>query len=279
MINSKCLEIERQTLLQFKSGLSDPAHRLSSWIGDDCYSWVGITCSNDITKHVVKLDLQNVVILQSYYISSFYTSCDINKALGGKLDPTLVNLQQLHFLDLSCNYFNGIHIPEFMGSFQKLEYLSLSQAGFIGIIPHQFGNLSALKFLDLSYNYIHGNFLIIDNAGWLSGLTSLKYLNLSYVDMSHASNWLSAINMLPSLLDIHLSECGLHFPTLNLQYLNFTSLSTLDLSANSINSTLPNWLFNVSNLEYLYLGDNEFKGKIPSNIQKLDISQSSLLVL
>ncbi|KAH7692000.1 Non-specific serine/threonine protein kinase protein [Dioscorea alata] len=218
MFSTKCLETERQTLLQFKSGLSDPAHRLSSWTGDDCCSWMGVACSNDVPRHVIKLDLR-------------------------------------------------IRIPEFIGSFKKLEYLNLSKAGFTGTIPHHLGNLSMLKSLDLSINYWQS--LVIDNAGWLSRLTSLKYLNMSYVDMLQASNWLPVINMLPSLLEIRLSFCDLSGPLLNLPFVNFTSLSTLDLSFNHIDSSLPDWLFDLSNLEYMYLNGNHFEGKIPSNIGNL----------
>ncbi|KAJ0963860.1 hypothetical protein J5N97_028982 [Dioscorea zingiberensis] len=267
-----CLETERQALIQFKRGLSDPDNRLSSWIGDHCCSWEGIACSSKfMTGHVVKLDLHNPQIFPVY---GFYSYAPIGKfkPLGGKLDPSLLDLKHLQFLDLSNNDFNGIRIPEFIGSFKELKYLNLSSAGFLGIIPHHLGNLSTLHSLDLSYNYYYNYFqrLSMDNAHWLSGLTSLKYLNLSYVDMYQASNWLHSLNMLPSLLEIRLFHCNLYPPnSLSLPFVNFTSLSTLDLRWANINSTIPNWLFNLSSLEYLYLGFNEFQGQIPANIGNL----------
>ncbi|KAJ0963640.1 hypothetical protein J5N97_028762 [Dioscorea zingiberensis] len=74
---SQCLEVERQALIQFKQGLSDPGHRLSSWTGDDCCSWSGITCSNLITGHVIKLNLR--IPLQKL------VGPDTYKALGVKI--------------------------------------------------------------------------------------------------------------------------------------------------------------------------------------------------
>ncbi|KAF5450559.1 hypothetical protein F2P56_030894 [Juglans regia] len=54
----RCIEEERQALLQFKQHLVDRSHWLSSWdSGEDCCKWEGIKCSNR-TSHVVTLDLR-----------------------------------------------------------------------------------------------------------------------------------------------------------------------------------------------------------------------------
>ncbi|EOY00888.1 Uncharacterized protein TCM_010807 [Theobroma cacao] len=49
------MEMERKALLSIK-GLREPFGRLSSWIGEDCYNWAGVGCSNQ-TGHIV--DLRN----------------------------------------------------------------------------------------------------------------------------------------------------------------------------------------------------------------------------
>ena len=52
----RCIQSERQTLLQFKAGLIDDYDMLSSWTTEDCCQWKGVGCSN-ITGHVLRLNL------------------------------------------------------------------------------------------------------------------------------------------------------------------------------------------------------------------------------
>ena len=58
---AKCVERERQTLLNFKQGLIDASGMLSSWRDDDnnkdCCKWKGIECNNK-TGHIDMLDLR-----------------------------------------------------------------------------------------------------------------------------------------------------------------------------------------------------------------------------
>ncbi|XP_019703142.2 receptor-like protein EIX1 [Elaeis guineensis] len=279
----RCIPIERNALLGFKEGLKDPSNRLSSWVGDDCCTWKGVACDNQ-TGHAVKLDLRNPHQL-SYFYYFPNTWC-----LGGELRPSLLGLKYLNYLDLSMNNFGGIRIPEFMGSFRQLKYLNLSYANLGGPVPHQLGNLSSLQYLDLShyyyyYYYYYGNidnnpsgFLIIDNAIWISRLSPLRYLNMTEVQFREGAHWLQALNMLPSIVEVRLSDCGINTIPPSLPHVNFTSLSVLDLSWNSINSTIPGWLFNIRSLEYLDLHDNFINSTIPgwlfniSSLEYLDLS-------
>ncbi|CAL9165019.1 receptor-like protein EIX2 [Musa acuminata AAA Group] len=261
-LTSGCFPAERSALLEFKRGLKDPTNRLSSWVGEDCCKWEGVTCSNH-TGHVVKLDLQN-----PHPFSDFGDEPYNNWTLGGELRPSLLGLKHLKYLDLSMNDFGGINIPEFMGSFHQLQYLNLSRAGLGGLLPHQLGNLSNLQYLDL-YNDLDPSFVVpvrefsIGDALWISHLSSLKHLNLNNVNFQNGAHWLEALNMLPSIVEIYLSLCEIGSVPFSLPHVNFTSLSVLDLSYNSINSTIPSWLFNISGLEHLDLSENFFQGNIP----------------
>lgn len=86
-----CIEREKQALLSFKRSLDDPSNLLSSWDAavDDCCKWEGVVCNN-LTGHISELHLQ---------------SADLVSRLGGKLNPSLLNLKHLMFLDLSQNDF------------------------------------------------------------------------------------------------------------------------------------------------------------------------------
>ncbi|XP_064957935.1 receptor-like protein EIX1 [Musa acuminata AAA Group] len=282
-LTSGCIPAERSALLEFKRGLKDPANRLSSWVGEDCCKWEGVTCSNH-TGYVVKLDLHN-----PHPFSDFGDEPHNNWILGGELRPSLLGLKHLKYLDLSTNDFGGINIPEFMGSFHQLQYLNLSRAGLGGVLPHQLGNLSNLQYLDLSNDLVPNSFSVvkfnefsIGDALWISHLSSLKHLNLNSVNFQNGTHWMEALNMLPSIVEIYLSECAIGRVPLSLPHVNFTSLSVLDLSENFINSTMPSWLSNISGLEHLDLSYNNLQGNIPptfgnlASLKELNLAYNSL---
>uniref|UniRef100_A0A0R0JCB8 Leucine-rich repeat-containing N-terminal plant-type domain-containing protein n=1 Tax=Glycine max TaxID=3847 RepID=A0A0R0JCB8_SOYBN len=54
---NKCVETDNQALLKLKHGFVDGSHILSSWSGEDCCKWKGISCNN-LTGRVNRLDLQ-----------------------------------------------------------------------------------------------------------------------------------------------------------------------------------------------------------------------------
>ncbi|KAA8532489.1 hypothetical protein F0562_032511 [Nyssa sinensis] len=163
-----------------------------------------------------------------------------------------------------------IRIPEFLGSLRSLRYLNLSAAGFGGRVLHHLGNLSSLMYLDLGsrpFDNVYINTFTVDSLRWASALSSLKYLNLDNVKLPEATDWLDAINMLPSLSELSLAECELgSIPPLS--HVNFTSLTSLDLQRNIIDS-IPLWLSNVSRLVNLRVNQNVFQGSVPDTIGKL----------
>lgn len=248
-----CLESEREALLKFKQDLNDPSNRLVSWnISEgDCCKWAGVICHNT-TGHVLQLLLGN-----PYEMST----------LGGKINPSLLELKHLNYLDLSGNNFEGIEIPKFLGSMGKLRYLNLSTAGFVGMIPHQIGNLSNLQYLDLNGNF--GNYA--ETLSWLSGLSSLNHIDLSCVNLDKVSDWLLAINSLPSLKVLKWAICQLHyFPSLSVSSDNLSSLTTVDLSDNQLGTSVMPWVFGLSDhLVFLDLSLNNFEGPIPRGLGNL----------
>ncbi|XP_058075967.1 receptor-like protein EIX2 [Magnolia sinica] len=242
---SGCFDSERKALTTFRKALNDSFNILSSWDDDasDCCKWRGITCHN-ITGFVLKLDLHVK---------------DSRLGLGGRIDPALVQLKHLQFLDLSSNAFNGAPIPDFLGSMKELRHLNLSDAGFSGRIPRQLGNLTKLISLKLSSPSLSAK-----NLWWLTSLPSLTYLDMSFVNLSMASHdWVHVMNMSPSLVELYLWNCGLSYISPTLPSVNFTSVRVLDLSENNFNSSIPNWIANISSLVSLYLSNDNFHGEVP----------------
>ncbi|GKV48776.1 hypothetical protein SLEP1_g55569 [Rubroshorea leprosula] len=284
-----CWEVERNALLKFKAGLKDPSGRLSSWVGNDCCAWQGVNCSKQ-TGHVTMLNLRN------------QPSGDL-APLQGKLDPSLLDLKYLNYLDLSLNNFEHTPIPNFIGSFTKLSYLILSNASFAGLIPPHLGNLSNLCYLDLSWN----NFLWVSHLNWISGLSLLKNLFLIGANLNlAATNWLQAVNMLPLLVQLHIPYCNLNDLPPSLRVVNLSSIEVVNLQSNNFNSPLPSWLFNIStlveldlsysgikdtldnvdawknlcNLKFLALSGNDMSGEIVKLVEGLSkCSNNSLEVL
>ncbi|OMO88212.1 hypothetical protein COLO4_20367 [Corchorus olitorius] len=266
-----CIENERKTLLEFKTSLNDPSGFLSSWVGEECCNWTFVSCSNK-TGNVLKLDLSWFNLCRLVPLNG---SCG---ELGGTLNPSLLNLTCLSYLDLSGNNFSG-PIPEFIGSLNNLRHLDLSRTSFNGKVPPSIGNLSNLEYLDLSHFELWAS-----DLNWLSGLSSLKYLGLDNMNLSTAgTNWLQAVNMFPSLIELHMSSCELNSFPESLAHVNFSSLQVLDLSYNNFNSSIPPWLFNISTLTQINFNHCELKGSIPKtsrrnlcNLQKLDLSFNAI---
>ncbi|KAI5332445.1 hypothetical protein L3X38_022574 [Prunus dulcis] len=263
------MDEERRALLAFKQDLTDPSGRLSSWVGQGCCQWKGISCKK-ITGHVEKIDLQNTY---TYTLSVFDGEWDEmeNSSLGGKINPSLLSLKHLIYLDLSRNDFQGIPIPTFFGQLKSLRYLNISRASFGGEIPAHLGNLSNLNYLDLSeesdYSLLE---LPSNNLEWLSNLSSLKYINLEGVDLSNTGvSLVIAFNKFPSLLELHLPACQIKSLPISLGNVNFTSLLILDMPYNDLKFPLPEWFFYLTNLRKLDLSGNFLGGPVPSEFQSL----------
>ncbi|RZB61529.1 putative LRR receptor-like serine/threonine-protein kinase [Glycine soja] len=207
-----CIQTEREALLQFKAALLDPYGMLSSWTTSDCCQWQGIRCSN-LTAHVLMLDLHGDVNEERY--------------MRGEIHKSLMELQQLNYLNLSWNSFQGRGIPEFLGSLTNLRYLDLSYSDFGGKIPTQFGSLSHLKYLNLGRNSLEGSI-----PRQLGNLSQLQHLDLSGNQFE---------GNIPSQIG------------------NLSQLLHLDLSYNSFEGSIPSQLGNLSNLQKLYLGGSYYE--------------------
>ncbi|XP_023896399.1 receptor-like protein EIX2 [Quercus suber] len=288
----KCIKSEREALVRFKEGVI-PAGKLSSWLGEDCCHWKGVECDNE-SGHVTKLNLSNPAGRHRHF--DYYESNERYQPLPASREfcasPCSTSLHPWERNYRSSRTLLG----DVNSSFSGDDNASLS-----GEITPYLGNLSRLTHLDLEGNYN----LSTQNLDCVSSLSSLQKLYMGGVKINHTeADWLHAINMLPSLLELSLFSCELkHLPS-SLTFLNLTSLrvldlsynpfnTSIDLSYNPFNTSIPQWLFNLtsltsldltfsnqsgkildsfgrlSSLKYLYLGGNNFSGSIPASIGNL----------
>ncbi|CAL9750742.1 unnamed protein product [Musa acuminata subsp. burmannicoides] len=277
-IGSNCMESERRALLAIKSDMYDPDNWFSSWTGKDCCGWRGVACDHT-TGHVTKLDLRYP------YTYELWDMFNDGETIGvSKVNPSLQELKQLKYLDLSMNNFSHAPVPKMIASLVHLEYLNLSYAMFDGPIPPQLGNLSNLHYLDLQRWY-DDDFLHVDDLDWLSRIPSLKFLDMTFVNLSKTTNWFYVINSIPSLEVLRLSDADLPCVPSPLPPFNLTAIATLDLSWNSnITSAMLRWLSNATSLENLLLSGcgsltvESVQVALGAllNLKKLDLSANSL---
>ncbi|XP_059596908.1 receptor like protein 27 [Vitis vinifera] len=244
-----CHDSEGSALLQFKQSFLIDEHasgnpsaypKVAMWKshgegereGSDCCSWDGVECDRE-TGHVIGLHLASSCLYGSINSSS-----------------TLFSLVHLQRLDLSDNDFNYSEIPFGVGQLSRLRSLDLSFSGFSGQIPSELLALSKLVFLDLSANPK----LQLQKPGLrnlVQNLTHLKKLHLS---------------QLPSLQYLTVRD-NLDLISYLPEFQETSPLKMLDLagtsfSDNQLSGQIPSSLFELVNLQGLYLLSNYLNGTV-----------------
>ncbi|XP_020237353.1 receptor-like protein EIX2 [Cajanus cajan] len=205
------------------------------------------------------------VVNHSNKLPSWSTDQDCCAWKGVHCDNTTGRVTRL---DLKQQYLEG-DIDLSLFQIQFLSYLDLSLNGFTTLTaPYDtHATFSYLHFLDLSFN----DDLHVDNLLWLSQLSSLKYLNLSQINLQNQTNWLHSMALHPSLLELRLASS--HLTNINIippmKCVNFSSLLTLDLSGNHFLSELPSWLFNLTSVSHIDLSFNFIHGPLPKSLLSL----------
>ncbi|PIA45609.1 hypothetical protein AQUCO_01600076v1 [Aquilegia coerulea] len=175
-----------------------------------------------------------------------------NNSLNGSIQLGLV-VSLLKTFDVSDNKIQGKLQTDIGVVLSKLIYLNLSKNSIEGTLPTSIGNMKNLNHLNLSKNSIKGT--LPASLGYVKKLSSLDFSSNGFfgeIPESWASNW--------------------------------TELVVLILSNNSLCGRISPKLFNLTFLEILRLGNNQFTGNLPSQnhiaddsyLYILDVSQNKL---
>ncbi|KAJ9675202.1 hypothetical protein PVL29_024232 [Vitis rotundifolia] len=218
-------------LLSFKSVVSDSQNVLSGWnLNSSHCTWFGVTCANNGTR------------VQSLHLAGY--------GLSGTIHPRLSNLTCLQLLDLYNNsFYNQLQLD--FSHLSLLQNINLARNSINGTIPVGLCHCYNLEEIYFKHHQLIGN--IPSELGDLSRLRILDVAvnNLTGFSSNHFQGSVPLLgNMNNSLRFLHLGLDNLFSTTkLNLQVFNS--------------------LANCTQLELLYLNDNQLAGKLPTSVANL----------
>ena len=190
-----------------------------------------------------------------------------NNNLTGTIPPELGDLnyppeepepdgfKPLNELRLNNNNLSG-EIPLKLGKLTNLKYLALADNRLTGPIPEALDGLTSLEELNLARNQLSDPI-----PAQLGNLTSLTTLRLHRNQLSGPIP--AQLGNLTSLTTLWLHRNQLESPLPNLE--NLTAMEDLDLSHNPLLAEpFPDWLADLTAMQYLYLGFTGLSGPIPT---------------
>jgi Leucine-rich repeat (LRR) protein len=185
---------------------------------------------------------------------------DLSKCSGVKVIPeSFCGLTQLQHLNMSlCRHIT--RIPEAIGRLVGLLYLNMSSCHDLRGLPESFNRLCNLLHLNLRACHVEKGLTL---AGALHGLTTLQYLDISFMrsctEKIQKNDLSGAMRNLTNLKVLNLVCCisELFGVRNNDSYLDFigtlTRLEHLDLSSNGTLKYLPESIGNLKRLHTLNL--------------------------
>ncbi|KAK4352662.1 hypothetical protein RND71_028180 [Anisodus tanguticus] len=189
--------------------------------------------------------------------------------------PNRLILGTLESLDVSQNHLSSIpnEFNTSCGGISGLKLLNFSRNKLEGSLP-TFTGFGKLESLDFSHNKLNGKVEL-----QLSGLNSLKSLNLSYNHFI-ANNSGAVPQSLSNIKTLTLFAANQNGFIGSIPIGLTKNLRNLDLSFNDLNGTIPQDLLSPLNLQFVDLTSNNLEGTVPGNISvnliRLRLGQNAL---
>ncbi|XP_057863074.2 receptor-like protein EIX2 [Cryptomeria japonica] len=233
--------------------------------------------SNFSKLETMDLSYNNLDGSISSFLGNFSSLKRINldrNNLEGTIPSSLGSCLSLKYMYLSYNRLSG-PIPQSLSQIPTLRMLALDHNQLSGTIPDSVSNLTSLEEMLISSNRLTGNF----SLQLLENVTCIEILNLSENELlvNIPKSWVPQFSR---LLFLGLGSCNIEgdLPAfLSQQFL----LELLDLPDNKIVGNLPLWLWDLPNLQYLNLSNNQLEGcclprKVSHNFTMVDLHGNRL---
>ncbi|CAM0908982.1 unnamed protein product [Alopecurus aequalis] len=281
-----CIPRERDALLAFKAGLTDPRNQLSSWRAkEDCCRWTGVKCNNRTGRRQAPSEQPDLPAHRSgkpipEFIGSLGGLTHLllyRSSFGGRIPPHLGNLSSLISLDLSNN-LPGCYSPDlaWVSRLEKLQYLAVSGVDLSAAVDwtHAINTLPSLITLDLAYCGLQN----IMCPPLHSNLTSLQtlYLDSNSFNSSFGASYL--VWDLPVLRHLSMYGCGIQGP-IPAAVGNLTLIQSLFLHINNFSGVVPSTFQKLKRLQVIDLSENLISGSIEDLFLMLPENELQVLYL
>lgn len=289
----------------------------SNWTGIFCYPAPKDGYLHIREMQLLKLNLSGTLAPELGLLSHLEILDFMWNGIHGTIPKEIGNITSLKLLLLNGNLISG-PLPDEIGNLYNLNRLQIDQNQISGPIPKSFANLRKIKHLHMNNNSLSGqippelsrlpilyHFLVDNNnfSGYLppelASLPSLKILQLDNNNFSGSSIPASFSNM-TMLVKLSLRNCSLQgaIPDLSqiprLGYLDLSwnqlkgplpsklsiDITTIVLSHNYLNGTIPLTFSGLPKLQKLSLANNLLTGSVPSSIwQNMTFNTNDTLLL
>jgi len=224
--------------------------------------WILVEGNNIASAASDELPFEDLVVqlyaLACTYYSTYQVPNDVTNVLldSEEVGPwTNSDRWMMSGANGGCDWYGVI-----CNRFGQVEKISLPNNGLTGNIPPELALLKdTLLYLDLFNNDVHN--VGSNGNSFLGEMTNMQYLYLGQTFFEH-DGIPSELSQLSNLVELDISFTSWFGPLQSNPWSQLTRLEYLVMNGNVFNTTLPNELIELPNLQYLYVVDSFLKGDL-----------------